>query len=504
MRRDRRGKAAAIAVPILAMSLAMTACAGGGGSSTADDKLVLGMTADIEGLSPDIQPAYQGWFADAVWDTLLICDDLAQPSPQLAEEWEVNADSTAITVKLREGVTFNDGSVLDATDVQASYELQAAVNARFEGITFESSGANELTIIWPAPVASLTTLLCEPNVTSAEAIESGTIDNTVVGSGPYIYDAAASSQGSVYVLKKNPDYWDAETYPYENLELRVYENETAAVNALGTNQIDGTLVSTAAVEEARNSGSEVVTLRGQTTRLLITDHNGEKIPALGDVRVRQAMNMVFDRNAVAEQLYRGNADPAFQIFRPGSDAYLEDLTEDPYPFDVEAAKALMEEAGYADGFTLQIPFMDGVNHELLFPYVTEQLAQLNITVEQVNLTGPDAISNLLSGEYPVPLWQLGNYGDSTIDIQDYVLTPGIWNVMHQDDAKIDELWQKVLTGTDEEKVAAQKEINQYVIDQAWFVPMAYPDGFYAHAPEVKIPQVSDLGAQHPLLRDFQK
>jgi peptide/nickel transport system substrate-binding protein len=326
----------------------------------------------------------------------------------------------------------------------------------------------------------------------------------VVGSGPYIYDADASTQGSSYTLTKNPDYWDSETYPYEKLVLKVFTDNTAGLNALKTGQIDGILADASTVDEAKSSGKEVVTMRGVTTRLLITDHNGEKIPALGDVRVRQAMNMVFDRDAIAEDLYRGYADPAYQIFRVGSDAYLEDLTEDPYPYDVEAAKALMGEAGYADGFTLQIPFFEGQGHDLLFPYVTEQLGQLNITVEQVNLTGPDAITNLLSGEYPVPLWQLGNYGESLQDIKDYILVDGIWNVSHQPDATIDELWQKVLSSTtDEEKVAAEQEINQYVIDQAWFVPMAYPDGFYAYDPSVEIAKVSDFSALHPLLRDFQ-
>ena len=82
----------------------------------------------------------------------------------------------------------------------------------------------------------------------------------------------------------------------------------------------------------------------------------------------------------------------------------------------------------------------------------------------------------------MPLWQLGNYGESLQDIKDYILTDGIWNVSHQPDETIDALWQTILTGTDEEKVAAQQEINQYVIDQAWFVPMAYPDGFYALQP----------------------
>ncbi|MCJ1701812.1 ABC transporter substrate-binding protein [Rathayibacter festucae] len=505
MRSTRRRAAMALALPTAAV-LALSACAPGGGttaSSGGDNTLTLGMTADIPGLSVLIQPSYQGWFADAAWDALLICDEFGKPSAQLAEEWEYNDDQSSATLKLREGVKFSDGSDFDAADVEASLTAIGEVNARFEGLTYESPDANTITINFPQPIPTLDLIMCEANITSSEAVEGGNLDNEVVGSGPYLYQPGDSTVGSTYTLTKNPDYWDSETYPYDKLVLKVFTNETAALNALKTDQINGTLVSAATVDEAKTSGQDIVTLRGVTTRLLLTDHNGEKIPALGDVRVRQAMNMVFDRDAVAEQLYRGYADPAYQIFRPGSDAYLEDLTTDPYPYDIEKAKALMAEAGYADGFTLQIPFLEGQNHDLLFPYITAQLAELNITVEQANLSGPDAITNLLSGDYPVPLWQLGNYGESLQDIKDYVLPDGIWNVSHQTDATIDGLWQQILSGTPEERVTAEQEINQYIIDQAWFVPMAYPDGFYAHSPSVEIPTTSDFSALHPLLRDFQ-
>ena len=151
--------------------------------------------------------------------------------------------------------------------------------------------------------------MCEANITSSEAIEADKLDSEVVGSGPYIYDAGASTQGSSYTLTKNPDYWDSDTYPYDKLVLKVFTDTTAGLNALKTGQIDGILGDASTVEEAENSGMEAVTLRGVTTRLLITDHNGEKIPALGDVRVRQAMNMVFDRDAISEELYRGYRRP---------------------------------------------------------------------------------------------------------------------------------------------------------------------------------------------------
>lgn len=501
----RHGAVAATSVAIAA-SLALAGCAPSGGGAAGGEKntLTLGMTADVPGLSILIQPTYQGWFADAAWDALLECDEFGKGSASLATEWEYNEDRSGVALTLRDGVKFSDGTDFDAEDVVAAYTEIATVNARFEGVTFDVTDPLHVTLTWPAPIPTMDLLLCEANISSKEAYEGGKLDTEVVGSGPYVYDGAASTQGSTYTLTKNEDYWDADTYPYDKLVLKVFTDQTAGINALKTKQIDGILANAATVEEVEKSGNELVKMRGVTTRLLITDHNGEKIPALGDVRVRQAMNMVFDRQAIAEKLYRGHADPAYQIFREGSDAYLEDLTEDPYPYDVEAAKALMAEAGYTDGFTLQIPFMEGQNHDLLFPYVTEQLGQLNIAVEQVNLTGPDAITELLSGEYPVPMWQLGNYGESLQDIKDYILVDGIWNVSHQPDEKIDALWQKILTGTDDERIAAQQEINQYVIDQAWFVPMAYPDGFYAYSPDIAIPTMSDFAALHPVLRDFQK
>jgi peptide/nickel transport system substrate-binding protein len=506
MRITQRRLAATAVAGVTATVLALTGCApgGGGGNAGEEDTLTLGMTADLPGLSPLLQPAYQGWFADAAWDTLLQCDEFGVPSEQLATDWEYNADQSAATLTLREGVKFSDGSEFDADDVVAALTAAGEVNDRFADLVFDVEGPNNLTITWPQPIPTLDLVLCEAAVSSSEAYEAGNLDTEVVGTGPYVYDASASTQGSTYTLTRNEEYWDADTYPYDTLVLKVFTDQTAGINALKTGQIDGILANAATVDEVKNSGNEVVTLRGVTTRLLITDHNGETIPALGDVRVRQAMNMVFDRDAIAEQLYRGYADPAYQIFRPGSNAYLEDLTEDPYPYDVEAAKALMAEAGYADGFALQIPYMDGQGHDLLFPYITEQLGLLNITVEQVSLTGPDAITELLSGQYPVPLWQLGNYGESLQDIKDYILADGIWNVSHQPDATIDALWQTILTGSEEERVQAQKEINQYVIDQAWFVPMAYPDGFYAYSPDIAIPTMSDFAALHPLLRDFQK
>ena len=510
MRRTRRRALVALAAPLAIGLAALTGCTTGGqaGGSTngagAKDTLTLGMTADIQGWDPGVQPSYQGWSADAVWDSLLRCGPTGKPEAGLAEKWEFSEDQKTATLHLRDGVEFSDGTPVDSAAVKANAEYYATAggaSSRWAGISVETPDTQTVKISWPAANPLLALRMCESKIATPASIAEGKFE-TPVGSGPYTLDTSATTGGSVYTFVKNDSYWDSTNFPYKKLVLKVLESETASVNALKTQQINGSLLTTATYEEAKASGLNLETLKSKTTRLLITDHLGEKIPALGNVDVRRAMNMVFDKDAVAEKLYLGRATPAYQIFREGSDAYIADM-KDPYPFNVDEAKALMAKAGFSDGFSLQIPTMQGQGHEKLMPYISQQLALLNIKVEEVPLSGPNAISELLSGKFPVPLWQLGNYGESLQDISDYILQDGIWNVSHQPDAKVDELWNKVLTGSAEERKTAQQDLNRYVTDQAWFVTMAYPEDFYATTSGVEVAQVSDFSGLHPLLRDFK-
>jgi peptide/nickel transport system substrate-binding protein len=511
MRRTRRRALVALAAPLAVGLVALTGCTSGGqggetaGASSTKDVLTLGMTADIQGWDPGVQPGYQGWSADAVWDSLLRCDKTGKPEASLADKWEFSPDQKTAKLHIREGVKFTDGTPVDSAAVKANAEYYATAggaSSRWAGIKVQTPDTQTVTISWPTANPLLALRICEAKVATPASIASKKFD-IPVGSGPYTLDAAATTRGSVYTFVKNDSFWDSARFPYKKLILKVLEDETAAVNALKTEQIDGTIVSSATLEEAKGAGENIQTLKGSsTTRLLITDHLGKKIPALGNLDVRKAMNMVFDRDAMSQKLYQGQASPAYQIFREGSDAYIPDM-KDPYPFNVDEAKALMAKAGYADGFTLQIPTMTGQNHETLMPYITQQLAKINIKIEQVALSGPNAISELLSGKFPVPLWQLGNYGESLQDITDYVLKDGIWNVSHQPDAKVDVLWKKVLTGSEAERKQAQQDLNRYVTEQAWFVPMAYMDRFYASNPKINVQESSDFSGLHPLLRDFQ-
>jgi peptide/nickel transport system substrate-binding protein len=344
--------------------------------------------------------------------------------------------------------------------------------------------------------------VCAPKIAPPAWLKAKKID-TPIGSGPYVLDAAGTTTGSVYTFTKNADYWNAKNYPYQKLVIKVFANSAAAVAAMRTGQVDAGLVNQPDVASIKGAGLAVKPFQGQTTRLLLTDHLGKKVPALGNLKVRQAINMVFDKAAMAKNLYQGNAEPTAQVFRKGTPAYIDGL-QDPYLFDVDKAKQLMADAGYADGFSLELPTMAGQNFETLMPYVTEQLAKINIKVKQVPLSGANAIGDLLSGKYPVVLWQLGNLGVSAQQIYVESTPAGWWNLEHQPDRYVDSRWTQLATADEATSKKLQQEINQYQIDQAWFAPMVYMGTNFAYkADKVSIPTDSDLEALTPKLRDFK-
>jgi peptide/nickel transport system substrate-binding protein len=502
-----------LTVPGVAVALLVAGCTSGsagsssssGSASGGKGTLTLAMTADIQGWDPGIQPGYQGWPAEAVWDQLVRCDQFGKLTPDIADKWSTSSDNKSFTAHIRGGMKFSDGTPVDSAAVKASFEYvskSGQATSDYKGIKVDTPDAQNITITWPDPQPLMDLRACSPKITTAKLLSSGKVNDVPVGSGPYVLDAAKTTRGSVYTFTKNKTYWDAANYPYQNLVVKVIDSPTAAVSALKTGQIDGSLVPATSYNEVTGSGLKALEFRGQVTRLLLTDHLGKKIPALGQLKVRQAINMVFDKEAMVKNLYLGHGEPAYQVFRKGSDAYIDGL-KDPYPYDVNKAKALMSEAGYAKGFDLQLPTMAGQNFETLMPYVTQQLALLNIKVKQVPLSGANAIGDLLSGKFPVVLWQLGNYGDSKVDIFYQMVPDGFWDLSHQPDTYVDSRWTQIKSSDVATQKTLVREINQYVIDQAWFAPMVAMGSVYAHSAKVSIPTQSDYEALTPKLRDFK-
>ncbi|NEA28482.1 ABC transporter substrate-binding protein [Actinomadura bangladeshensis] len=512
--RRRRGFAALVGIVSLAGVLAANGCTSADSSSaakggTAKDDLVLGIEKDIPGWDlAKLLPGSVGWASRAVYDSIFNCDENGRIQPNIAQSYEFTDNNTKLTLHIRPGMKFTDGTPVDGAAVKASLEYlvkSPGGQSFLGGAKVASPDASTVVVTTPKPKSFLTTYLCQATgaVASAEYLKSGKLDQAPVGSGPYVYDRSASTPGSVYVFTKNPDNWDAAHYPYRKITLKVLTDLTARVNALKTGQIAGAITDASAQKQLKSSGMSRIVQQGQWAGLLITDRKGKIVPALGDVRVRRAVNMAFDKAAIAQKLYQGEAEPTAQIFRKNSAAWIPDL-KDPYGYDIAAARKLMADAGYADGFSVKIPYIAGSGLDAAMPVLIQSLKELNIKAEQATLTGPNALLDLLSGKFPIIFWPLGNHGDSRLTFDGAVTPTAVWNTSKVTDPKIDRLWSTILTTQGDASAAAQQDLNRYLIDQAWFAPWVYVNSFFSYNPDkLRITKSTDLNQLAPQLSDFQ-
>lgn len=505
MPRQRRRLSQSILSVAIATSMVMVSAPAATNAATPKDTLTLAFQTDPYGWNPAVQPGYQNWQAEAVWDRLVYCNAAGKNEAGAASSWKVSNQNSTFTAKLRPGMTFTDGTKVDAKAVAASFKFvqtNGGAQADYKDMTIKTPDALTVVLSWPTPQPTLSYKVCNPFIVPTKYLSAKKFD-APYGSGPYKLVAKKSTTGSIYTFEKNPKHWNAKTYPFKNLVVKVISNPAAAVAALKTGQVDAGLVGASDVGAVASSGMTIKAFRGQVARLLLTDYQGKVEKALGNVKVRQAMNMVFDKEAMTKNLYLGLGSPTAQVFRAGSDAFIPNL-KDPYPFNIAKAKQLMADAGYAKGFSLELPTIDGQNFETTMPYIIQQLAQINITAKEVRLSGANAIGDLLSGKYPVVFWQLGNLADSAFQIYIESTSKGWWNLSHQPDEYVDSRYAQLATATPAQSIKLQREINQYIIDQAWQVPMVSMGSNFAYNPKkISIPKTSDAEALTPRLRDFK-
>lgn len=482
-----RWKATA-AVAVVA-ALALTGCAGGETETTGSD----GGRADRLTLISIVAPtsydigAGAEWgnrseFFEAVFDTLLRKDASGEIQPNLATEWSYNDDNTVLTLTLRDDVTFTDDTKLDAEAVVGSLERfrdgtspQAATLA---GKEFAATDATTVTITQDAPDPSLENLLSiAPGLVQApSSFDDENSATTPVGSGPYILDSASSVTGTTYNYTANPDYWNADAVKYENLTINVMEDTTAILNAIKAGEANGAKIAdNNTITEVEGAGWTIESNELDFQGLLLFDRAGTMASELADVKVRQAINMAFDREALLQSLQSGYGTVTEQVFPETSVAYDEAL-DSTYGYDPDAAKALLADAGYPDGFTLNM--MSTPAFQTTFDLVAQQLADIGITVKYTDPGASNFITDMLAPKYPAtwmaleqnPDWQLINF---------MVAPNATFNPFKSQDDTVDGFIETIQFGTEEEATTALKELNAYLVDQAWFAPFFRVQGSFA-------------------------
>ncbi|WP_297108739.1 ABC transporter substrate-binding protein [uncultured Devosia sp.] len=446
------------------------------------DTLALGALLDNNSFDrAQLLIGHQMQYWSPVLDTLLVREADGSLSPNMASEWAYNGDNSVLTLTLREGITFTDGAPFDAEAVKAN--LEYLKNGAGQN-SFMVAAVSEIEVVSPTEVKLH---LGEPDPSLLEnlAVVGGAMASPAtlgvegaasnpIGSGPYIYDADNSRLGQQYVYNRNPDYWNAEAFDFDRVTITPINDQVARLNALKSGQIDAGLSEARAVADAEANGLVVNRIDVDWFGLIMADREGKIVPALADPKVRQALNMTFDGKSILEFVELGYGRLTDQIFPTSSEAYVAEL-DDVYPYDPEAAKALLAEAGYPDGFEILMPEL--ANFASFNPIIQKYLNDVGITVKWEKIAPNATIPELRSGRFPAYIFQFG-YQGTWSELRKFGYPESPWNTSKVADQGLLELIDQAQYATGDRQIELYKDANRYMVENAFFAPMYRRDTIY--------------------------
>lgn len=507
--KNSSGRRSALAI-ISALTVAVLAV-GCTGASTASDAqagaaggtLTLAVALDSGGFDTALlQNGNQAQFWTPVYDTLLRMESDTTIVPNLAESFEYNEDRTVLTLKLREGVTFTDGTAFNADAVKANVEhlkagtgQNAVMVSSVDDVVVVDDLTAELHLNAPNPAMLTYLTLAAGAMGSPTAIVKPEIAGEPVGSGPYMLDVAQTEPGVSFTYVRNPDYWDSDAFPYDQLKLLVITDLTARLNALRSGQVQGMIADGSAVTEAESTGLSVYETPLNRVGLYLADRDGSVVPALADPRVRQAINYAVDSEGILSGIQLGFGARSTQIFNPNSEAFVDELT-DAYPFDPEKARDLLADAGYANGFDVLMP--DNTTTKAN-PIVQQQLADVGIRVTYEKVDATNYVAEVQSGKYGM-FWMSNSTADSWWDMTKQVPVGAPWNPFDSTTPELQGLIDAAQGATGTEFETAMQAISAYLVENAWFDIWYLENVIYITSPNVSVdPNPINIV---PFIRDF--
>jgi len=460
-------------------------------------------TLDPHGLNETFTLGFQG----NVYEGLIRRGPDLAIEPALATDWEI-VEPNRWRFYLREGVTFHDGSPFTADDVVFSAERVRAegsdLRTRLAGVV-DVIAVDDLTVDFvteqPNPIlhAEWDTWYIMSRAWSEanDAVEPTNVaDQTGAfahmnanGTGPFMISSREADIRTVAV--PNPDWWDMPEHNLTEVIFQPIASDSTRIAALLSGEMD--MVYPVPIQDVPrvDDTAGVTALTGPELRTIFIGLDQDRDELLyssvegtnpfEDRRVRQAMYQAIDMDAIVAQIMRGQATPAASMVAPGIQGFPEDLERHPY--DPEAAKALLDEAGYAEGFsvTMDCPNDRYVNDEAVCQAIVGMLARVGIEVDLLAQTRSLYFAKVLAqGGYDTSMYMLGwtpGSFDSWNALYNLVHTrtedgAGAFNLGGYSNPEIDALTAKIMTETDLEARAAMiAEAWQLLHDDVGYLPL---------------------------------
>lgn len=332
---------------VLALGLVAASCGGGDEGSESGGAITIALGSEPTSLDPMlVDDGGERAINDNIYETLLSRDAAGELQPGLATALPTQIDDTTWEFKLREGVKFHDGTAFNADAVVASVErmvgLIAAESTDNDGFFATLTGAtkvDDLTvqITTDGPDGVLPARMYWLKIVAPSAKDVADLSEAPNGTGPYKF--VGRETGVNVKLTANEDYWGGAPSITDVTFEFVSEGGTRLAG-LKSGKYD--LITNLPPQDVDQAPASAA-VQGQEHPVLILDAD-EGITA--DPKVRLALNLAVDKEAIAEQVYGGFAAPdAGQLLSPSILGFNKDISA--YPYDPEQAKALLEEAGVA-------------------------------------------------------------------------------------------------------------------------------------------------------------
>lgn len=486
-------------VTLMAGALLLSGCAGGGMEGARNDELTLAFSADPASLDPasSANGNTSGWYVQLAYQSLLSVDEDGELAPGLADQWEyLDDDFREFKVTIRDGAKFADGTDVTADDVVATIDHfrtgRGPVVQSWANLEVKSLSDSEVLFTSSEPNTMIGMLLTPKymagNVISAEGLANpDKLLSETHGAGPYVLDTAGSIEGDRYSYVPNDNYYDQSQIKWDKVTVRVMPNSTSQAQALKTGQIDIMLGDNSVLPEVEGADNiSQVSNSVFANAIWLLDREGTVDPALGDVRVRQALSYALDRDAIAKVAYGDFATPESQPATPGDNTYgYDDALTDHYAYDPDRARELLTEAGYEDGFDLSITYK---GHQPASKVMVEAAAaqweEIGVNVELIPATDTGDWVNVMATKKATAA-QHDNSGKPLLMWIPALLdaSSGI-NPFGAIDPKIQEARDELVSAGADEGGSAARHLTEVMVEQAPIVTIAQVDEVYFYNDDV--------------------
>ena len=448
------------------------------GTPVPGGSVVYGMTQDLASLDPHVDT--DAGTRDVVFN---LYEGLVKPTSDggfisaVASDYTISDDAKTYTFTLRDGITFHDGTPVTIEDVKYSID-------RYAEIQGESSAFSSL--VDSVEVQDDKTLVVNLKESYSEFLPMMTIAiipqsnedpaGNPIGTGPFKY--VSYTPGQNLELEKYDGYWQEGVPSLDSVEFKFIADVDTAFVELQAGTIDILKYLTSA--QAETLGDDYNIVQGSMNLVHAMYLNSAYEP-LSKTEVRQALCYAVDRDAINNFIFGGKSHIIGSHMIPAMSKYYEPEAETVYSYDPEKAKELLADAGYADGFDLEITVPSSYSqHVDSAQIIADELSQvgINVTLNQVEW------STWLQDVYKGGNFQATVIGfDGTLAPSDWLkkyVTDDAKNFMHYSNTKYDDVFNTAYTTVDDDvKVENYKKAQMILAEDAAAVYIEDPANLVA-------------------------